>query len=145
MWYGVPFARQRRPIIGVLRMCLLLPGSFDCVCCPAPPPPPSGAEFVEAPKVPKFFWSKIIGAEGTKVFFDGLMGPGENLAQHLKGGEVWVHGGGGGWFGNPTPHPPPPSGAKLLKGAGIRTICATRRAGDNNYSVGRGRVVSVPL
>ena len=34
MWHGVPFACQWRPIVGVLRMCLLLPGSFDCVCCP---------------------------------------------------------------------------------------------------------------
>ena len=34
MWHGVPFARQWRPIIGVLRMCWLLPGSFDCFCCP---------------------------------------------------------------------------------------------------------------
>ena len=34
MWRGVPFARQRRPIIDVLRMCWLLPGSFDCFCCP---------------------------------------------------------------------------------------------------------------
>ena len=34
MWHGVLFARQRRPIIGVLRMCWLLPGSFDCFCCP---------------------------------------------------------------------------------------------------------------
>ena len=34
MWRDVPFARQRRPIIGVLRMCWLLPGSFDCFCCP---------------------------------------------------------------------------------------------------------------
>ena len=34
MWQGVPFACQRRPIIGVLRMCWLLPGSFDCFCCP---------------------------------------------------------------------------------------------------------------
>ena len=34
MWHGVPFACQRRPIIGVLRMCWLLPGSFDCFCCP---------------------------------------------------------------------------------------------------------------
>ena len=34
MWHGVPFARQRRPIVGVLRMCWLLPGSFDCFCCP---------------------------------------------------------------------------------------------------------------
>ena len=25
MWHGVPFARQRRPVIGVLRMCWLLP------------------------------------------------------------------------------------------------------------------------
>ena len=33
-WHGVPFARQRRPIVGVLRMCWLLPGSFDCFCCP---------------------------------------------------------------------------------------------------------------
>ena len=58
MWHDVPFAHQRRPIIGVLRMCWLLPGSFDCFCCPrasvyrpsvaclavflcAPPPPPS--------------------------------------------------------------------------------------------------------
>ena len=45
MWHGVPFARQRRPIVGVLRMCWLLPGSFDCFCCPrasvhSPPPPP---------------------------------------------------------------------------------------------------------
>ena len=34
MWRDVPFACQRRPIIGVLRMCWLLPGSFDCFCCP---------------------------------------------------------------------------------------------------------------
>ena len=34
MWHGVPFACQRRPIVGVLGMCWLLPGSFDCVCCP---------------------------------------------------------------------------------------------------------------
>ena len=34
MCHGVPFARQWRPIIGVLRMCWLLPGSFDCFCCP---------------------------------------------------------------------------------------------------------------
>ena len=34
MWRGVPFACQRRPIVGVLRMCWLLPGSFDCFCCP---------------------------------------------------------------------------------------------------------------
>ena len=34
MWHGVPFARQRRPIVGVLRVCWLLPGSFDCFCCP---------------------------------------------------------------------------------------------------------------
>ena len=34
MWRDVPFARQRRPIIGVLRMCWLLPGLFDCFCCP---------------------------------------------------------------------------------------------------------------
>ena len=34
MWHGVPFACQRRPIVGVLRMCWLLLGSFDCFCCP---------------------------------------------------------------------------------------------------------------
>ena len=34
MWHGVPFACQRRSTIGVLRMCWLLPGSFDCFCCP---------------------------------------------------------------------------------------------------------------
>ena len=34
MWHGVPFARQRRPIVCVLKMCWLLPGSFDCFCCP---------------------------------------------------------------------------------------------------------------
>ena len=34
MWHGVPFACQRCPIIGALRMCWLLPGSFDCFCCP---------------------------------------------------------------------------------------------------------------
>ena len=34
MWHGVPFACQWRPIIGVLRMCWLLPGSFDYFCCP---------------------------------------------------------------------------------------------------------------
>ena len=34
MWHGVPFACQRRPIVGVLRMCWLLPRSFDCFCCP---------------------------------------------------------------------------------------------------------------
>ena len=56
MWQDVPFARQWRPIVGVLRMCWLSPGSFDCFCCPRasvhrpsitrtpfgsqPPPPP---------------------------------------------------------------------------------------------------------
>ena len=35
MWHGVPFACQRHPIIGVLRMCWLLPGSFDWFCCPS--------------------------------------------------------------------------------------------------------------
>ena len=34
MWHGVPFACQRRLIVGVMRMCWLLPGSFDCFCCP---------------------------------------------------------------------------------------------------------------
>ena len=34
MWRGVPFASQRLPKVGVLRMCWLLPGSFDCFCCP---------------------------------------------------------------------------------------------------------------
>ena len=34
MWHGVPFACQRHPIFGALRMCWLLPGSFDCFCCP---------------------------------------------------------------------------------------------------------------
>ena len=34
MWHAVPFACQRRPTIGVSRMCWLLPGSFDCFCCP---------------------------------------------------------------------------------------------------------------
>ena len=34
MWHGVPFAHQRGPIIGVLRMCWLLRGSFDWFCCP---------------------------------------------------------------------------------------------------------------
>ena len=34
MWRDVPVARQRRPIVGVLRMCWLLLGSFDCFCCP---------------------------------------------------------------------------------------------------------------
>ena len=34
MWHGVPFACQQRPIVGVLRMCWLLSGSFDCFCCP---------------------------------------------------------------------------------------------------------------
>ena len=38
MWHDVPFACQRRPIVGVLRMCWLLPGSFDCFCSPPPPP-----------------------------------------------------------------------------------------------------------
>ena len=40
MWRGVPFARQRRPIIYILRMCWLLPGSFDCFCCPPTLPHP---------------------------------------------------------------------------------------------------------
>ena len=35
MWRGVPFARPRRPIIGVVGLCWLLRGSF-----PAPPSPP---------------------------------------------------------------------------------------------------------
>ena len=34
MWRDVPFACQRRPIVGVLGLCWLLPGSFDCFCCP---------------------------------------------------------------------------------------------------------------
>ena len=34
MWHGVPFARQQRLIVGVLRMCWLLPRSFDFFCCP---------------------------------------------------------------------------------------------------------------
>ena len=34
MWHGVPFARQRRPVVGILRMCWLLWGSFDCLRCP---------------------------------------------------------------------------------------------------------------
>ena len=34
MRHCVPFGRQRRPVVGVLRMCWLLPGSFDCFCCP---------------------------------------------------------------------------------------------------------------
>ena len=34
MWHDVPFARQRRAVVGVLRMCWLLPGSFDCFCYP---------------------------------------------------------------------------------------------------------------
>ena len=38
MWRDVPFACQRRPIIGVLRMCWFLPGSFDCFCCQLLPP-----------------------------------------------------------------------------------------------------------
>ena len=61
MWWDVPFARQPRPVVGVLRMCWLFRGSFDYVCCPhtpvlrpsttclaaPPPPPPSqrGARF----------------------------------------------------------------------------------------------------
>ena len=34
MWHGVPFARQWRPVAGLLRLCWLVPGSFDCFCCP---------------------------------------------------------------------------------------------------------------
>ena len=34
MWHGVLFACQRRPIVVVFRMCWLLPGLFDCFCCP---------------------------------------------------------------------------------------------------------------
>ena len=34
MWWGVSFACQRRPTVGILRLCWLLPGSFDCFCCP---------------------------------------------------------------------------------------------------------------
>ena len=34
MWHGVPFAHQRRQIVSVLRLYRLLPGSFDCFCCP---------------------------------------------------------------------------------------------------------------
>ena len=30
----VPFACQWRPVVGVLRLCWFLPGSFDCFCCP---------------------------------------------------------------------------------------------------------------
>ena len=40
MWQDVPFARQRRPAVGVLRLCWLLLGSFDCFCRPRSPPPP---------------------------------------------------------------------------------------------------------
>ena len=34
MWQDVPFARQRRPAVGILKLCWLLWGSFDCFCCP---------------------------------------------------------------------------------------------------------------
>ena len=30
----VPFARSRSPVVGVLGLCWLLRGSFDCFCCP---------------------------------------------------------------------------------------------------------------
>ena len=30
----VSFVRSRSPVVGILRMCWLLPGSFDCFCCP---------------------------------------------------------------------------------------------------------------
>ena len=46
MWRDVPFVRQRRPIIGVLRMCCLLPGSHPKEAptilkkAGVPPPPP---------------------------------------------------------------------------------------------------------
>ena len=33
MWQYVPFAHQRRPVVGVLGLCWLLWGSFDCFCC----------------------------------------------------------------------------------------------------------------
>ena len=33
-WRDVSFARQRRPVVGVLRLCWLLWGSFECFCCP---------------------------------------------------------------------------------------------------------------
>ena len=35
LWRDVPFAHQRRPVVGVLGVVLwLLRGSLDCVCCP---------------------------------------------------------------------------------------------------------------
>ena len=53
MWQYVPFARQRRPIIDVLRMCWLLPGSFDCFCCPrASVHMPSVACLAASPSLP---------------------------------------------------------------------------------------------
>ena len=33
-WQDVPFVRQWRPVVGVLRLCWLLRGAFDCVCRP---------------------------------------------------------------------------------------------------------------
>ena len=62
MWQGVPFARQRRPIVGVLRMCWLLPGSFGCFGCPhtsvlRPSSQPASLRFrVREPQMPCSAW-----------------------------------------------------------------------------------------
>ena len=34
MWHGVPFACQRRPVVGIVTLCWFLWGSFDCFRCP---------------------------------------------------------------------------------------------------------------
>ena len=49
MWHGVPFARQQRPIIGVLGLCWLLWLLWGCKQPPPPPPvytAPFGITFV---------------------------------------------------------------------------------------------------
>ena len=61
MWHGVPFARQGRPVVGVLRLCWLLPASFDCFCCPR-------ASVLR----PSITCLAVFLCEGEEIFVQGL-------------------------------------------------------------------------
>ena len=67
MWQDVPFARQQRPIIGVFRMCWLLPGS--------PPPPSSMRRGVLACRHRVLFWSAAGGAHWPIAIRRPSLGP----------------------------------------------------------------------
>ena len=72
MWRGMPFACQRRPIIGVLRMCRLLPGSFDCFCCPHNRQPPHGrSRYLVLGCIPFLVWLGLLQPPGV---YQGIIG-----------------------------------------------------------------------